>query len=109
MHPRLSFYIPLALLLCAPLAFATPISDMTSHTNSQLQLLVEALYSIGAPLAMGMFVFAGLVYSVGQAFDKNTREKAKNWSMSIVTGVGIGVLVMVAAPFVVSLISGMGG
>jgi len=98
----------LAVVMFAGFAYAEPGFDPSQHASEHLQSLVELLYSVAAPLAMGLFVFSGIVYSVGQAFDKATREKAKNWSMSIITGVSVGVLIMVFAPFAVGFILGMG-
>ena len=98
----------LAVLLLSGIAYAAAGDTLAEHANERLQLLVTLLYSIAVPIALGLIVFAGVVYSGGQAFDKATREKAKTWSTSIIIGAAIGILIIVLAPFAVSFIVAMG-
>lgn len=88
---------------------AAATADMSLYVTGRLGILTDMLRQMVAPIALAMFVLAGAVYSAGQVFDKATREKAEAWSKSVVLGAAIGVLIVVLAPFAVSLLTLMGG
>lgn len=101
----------LSLVLFVGIAVAGPLTttpELAWYINSRLKAITDMLHSIVAPVAVGLFVLAGLVYAVGQVFDQQTRAKAQAWSMSIVTGVLVGILIIVFAPLIISLLWGIG-
>jgi len=53
-----------------------------------------------------LFVFAGLVYAVGQVFDVQTRQKAQNWAMAMIVGGIIGIIIVLIAPWLVDFLLG---
>jgi len=97
------FSIP---LLSAGLVFAQATSGFASGVNEQLIQLVEMLRSIVPVIALGLFVFAGLVYAVGQVFDVQTRQKAQNWAMAMIVGGIIGIIIVLIAPWLVDFLLG---
>ena len=94
----------LLLLAFASLAFAT--SSVASTINEQLISLVNMLRSIVPVIALGLFVFAGIVYAVGQVFDVQTRQKAQNWAMAMIVGGIIGIIIVIIAPWLVDFLLG---
>jgi len=96
----------LALLMFAPLALATTPGAMAGGVNEQLIALVEALRSIVPVIALGLFVFAGIVYAIGQMFDVQTRQKAQAWAMAMIVGGIIGVLIVLISPWLVDFLLG---
>jgi hypothetical protein len=95
-----------ASLLSAGLVFAQTTSGFASGVNEQLVQLVEMLRSIVPVIALGLFVFAGLVYAVGQVFDVQTRQKAQNWAMAMIVGGIIGIIIVLIAPWLVDFLLG---
>jgi len=89
----------------------TPIekNPMSERIGEQFGVLVEAIKSLIAPIALGLFTFAGVVYAVSQALDNDTKKKGERWSMSIATGALIGLLIIFVAPVLVEILWGMGG
>ncbi len=96
--------LPLTLLAFAALAFAT--SSVASTINEQLISLVNMLRSIVPVISLGLFVFAGIVYAIGQVFDVQTRQKAQNWSMAMIVGGIIGIIIVIIAPWLVDFLLG---
>lgn len=95
-----------ASLLLAQLVFAASTSKLANNVNEQLVALVEMLRSIVPVIALGLFVFAGIVYAVGQVFDVQTRQKAQGWAMAMIVGGIIGVLIVIIAPSLVDFLLG---
>lgn len=99
----------LALPALAGAAFAATGSQIGSNITSQLIELVKLLQGIVPVVALGLFVFAGVVYALGQIFDVQTRQKAQNWAMAMIVGGVIGILIVIIAPFLVDFLIGFGG
>jgi len=99
--------LPLALLVFASLVFAT--SSVASTVNEQLISLVNMLRSVVPVISLGLFVFAGIVYAIGQVFDAQTRQKAQNWSMAMIVGGIIGIIIVLIAPWLVDFLLGFSG
>ena len=82
--------------------------NASDTVNEKLLEIVENLRQIAAPLALVLMVFAGLIYAICQPLDKETRMKGQRWSISIITGTVVGVLIIIGAPFIVGFIAGLG-
>lgn len=81
----------------------------SATVNEKLLDIVDLLRQLAAPLALALMVLSGLIYAICQPLDKETRAKGQRWSVSIITGTVVGMLMVVGAPFVVGFIVGMGG
>ena len=104
--------ILIAFFLLTPLvaaALAPDNKDKTAFINERLGMLAATVQQFIPPVMVGLFTFSGLVYAVSQVFDRDTKMKGERWSMSIATGAGIGLIIVLAAPFLANLLSGMGG
>ena len=99
----------LALFLLAGLAFAQAYSELGNSVTTQLIGLVEFLRGVVPVVVLGLFVFAGVVYAIGQIFDVQTRQKAQNWAMAMIVGGVIGLLIVLVAPWLVEFLIGFGG
>ena len=99
----------LALLLFAGVAFAQAYDDLGTNITTQLMALVEFLRGVVPVVVLGLFVFAGVIYAIGQVFDVQTRQKAQNWAMAMIVGGVIGLLIVLIAPSLVRFIIGFGG
>lgn len=85
-------------------AAASSFSDLGIKFTDQLQSLVDVLRNIVPIVSLGLFIFAGLVYAIGQVFDAGTRQKAQNWAMAMITGGIIGFLLVIIAPWIVQFL-----
>ena len=99
--------LPLAMLAFVSVAFAT--TTFASNVNEQLTSLVEMLRNIVPVISLGLFVFAGVIYAIGQVFDVQTRQKAQGWAMAMIVGGIIGLLIVIVAPWLVSFLLGFSG
>jgi len=99
--------LPIALIALASVAFAT--SSVASTINQQLIDLVNMLRNIVPVISLGLFVFAGIVYAIGQVFDVQTRQKAQNWAMAMIVGGIIGIIIVIIAPWLVDFLLGFSG
>jgi len=95
-----------AIPLAAHAALAATASGLGNNFASQMYSLIALMQSVMPVLALGLFVFAGLVYAVGQVFDAQTRQKAQTWAMAIIVGTIIGVLIVIVAPWLVNFLVG---
>jgi hypothetical protein len=95
--------------MLAGTVFAATASSIGSTVTGQLIELVKMLQGIVPVIALGLFVFAGIVYAVGQVFDVQTRNKAQNWAMAMIVGGIIGVLIVLIAPWLVDFLLGFSG
>ena len=95
-----------ATLLASQAVFAASSSGFASGVNSQLIALVEMLRSIVPVIALGLFVFAGIVYAIGQVFDVQTRQKAQAWAMAMIVGGIIGVIIVLISPWLIDFLLG---
>ena len=96
----------LAILALVPLAAALTTTGFARGVNEQLMALVDMLRSIVPVVSLGLFVFAGIVYAVGQVFDVQTRQKAQAWSMAMIVGGIIGIILVLIAPWLVDFLLG---
>ena len=100
--------VALGILALVCVAFAQG-SDVGQNINENLAILVNTLQSIVPVVVLGLFVFAGVVYAVGQAFDASTRQKAQSWAMAMIVGGIIGILIVIVAPWLVRFLLGFSG
>ena len=85
------------------LAFATT-TRYSQSINSNLMELVGLMRNILPIVGLGLFVLAGIIYAIGQFFDVQTRVKAQSWALSMIVGGIIGILIGLAAPFIVDFL-----
>jgi len=98
------------LCLAAEDAGRSKLSDFSERAVWRLGELAEYVRSLTAPIVLAVVTIAGVIYAAGQAFDANTRKKAQEWSMSLITGALIGLLITAAAPYAVEfLYAGLAG
>ena len=95
--------------MLAAVASASTASEIGSSVTAQLIELVKMLQGIVPAIALGLFIFAGVVYAIGQVFDVQTRQKAQNWAMAMIVGGIIGVLIVIMAPWLVDFLLGFSG
>jgi len=74
----------------------------SSRLKTTLCDLYTDLHSIIPTVAFVLFVLAGVSYAGGQFFGAETRAKAVSWSMSMVTGAVIGLLIMQVASVLIT-------
>ena len=96
----------LASVTAAATAKSSSMEDFTANAIEQFNLLATGLKQIVGPVAVGLLVIAGIVYAVSQALDKDTRVKGEKWSISIVMGAIMGLLIVFVAPFLVEFLFG---
>jgi len=101
--------LPIALIALASVAFAASTSSVASTINQQLIDLVNMLRNIVPVISLGLFVFAGIIYAIGQVFDVQTRQKAQNWAMAMIVGGIIGIIIVIIAPWLVDFLLGFSG
>jgi len=103
-------YASLVLFLSvfSPLVFAQTggSTQASSKLKTTLCDLYKDLKSIIPTVAFVLFVLAGVAYAGGQFFGAETRAKAISWSMSMVTGAVIGLLIMQVASLIITNLSG---
>ncbi|MCX8202411.1 MAG: hypothetical protein N3G74_01220 [Candidatus Micrarchaeota archaeon] len=103
-------------LLVFALAFLLTISLSFSQTSGSTQAseklkttlcsLYKDLNSVIPTVAFVLFVLAGVSYAGGQFFGAETRAKAISWSMSMVTGAVVGLLIVQVASVLISNLAG---
>lgn len=104
--------IMLGLLVLAAVVLAqaqTPGQKAAGFVNAKFTAIVDLLRQISAPIGLTLFVFAGLVYAGCQPLGKDMKMKGERWSMSIIIGTAMGLVIVVFAPFLVEFLVGMGG
>ena len=111
MSGRVFRYVFLVLLLSVfSLVFAQAGGQGAGQASSKLKTtlcdLYADLHSIIPTVAFVLFVLAGVSYAGGQFFGAETRAKAVSWSMSMVTGAVIGLLIMQVASVLITNLSG---
>jgi len=88
---------------------ASSISDLGDSFEEQMMQVVDLLKNIVPIISLALFIFAGLVYAIGQVFDAQTRHKAQNWALAMITGGIIGFLLVLVAPYLVEFLMGFSG
>lgn len=100
-----AFWLVFALLLFISISFA-----QTSQGSEKLKTTLCSLYkdlnSVIPTVAFVLFVLAGVAYAGGQFFGAETRAKSISWSMSMVTGAVVGLLITQVGSVLITNLSG---
>ena len=101
-------FLSLSLILFAFITF-TSISFATTNTlTTTLCTLYKDLNSIIPVVAFVLFILSGVSYAAGQFFGAETRARAITWSMSMLTGAIIGLLITQFASLIITNLMGSG-
>jgi len=101
-------YLALFLIIFSSLIFAqTTGTTSSSRLKTTLCDLYKDLNSIIPTVAFVLFVLAGVSYAGGQFFGAETRAKSISWSMSMVTGAIVGLLILQVASLLISNLAGV--
>ncbi|MEM3431504.1 MAG: hypothetical protein QXT72_02690 [Candidatus Micrarchaeia archaeon] len=88
----------------------TTSSTQSTQASDKLKKTLCDLYkdlnSVIPSVAFVLFVLAGVAYAGGQFFGAETRAKSISWSMSMVTGAVVGLLIVQVASVLISNLSG---
>jgi hypothetical protein len=83
-------------------AFALPVfaagNDQLTTTLCQVY---RQIYDLVPIFAFVLFVLAGAAYAAGQFFGAEMRARAQSWSMSMVTGAIIGLLIILLSNIII--------
>jgi hypothetical protein len=102
----------LGLLILAAVVLAqspTPGEKAAELVRNRLTAIIDLLRQISAPIGLALFMFAGAVYAGCQPLGKDMKMKGERWSISIIIGTAMGLIIVVFAPFLVEFLVGMGG
>ncbi|MFH8120414.1 MAG: hypothetical protein QXS37_06435 [Candidatus Aenigmatarchaeota archaeon] len=88
-HKKLIF-----LLVFVSLSFA---NGATTQLQSALCTVYKTVDSILPVFAFALFAMAGAAYAAGQFFGAEMRARAQAWSMSMLTGAIIGILIVIVS------------
>ena len=91
-------YILISLILLSSLSFAQGATRIT-ETLCEVYNTVNQIIPI---VAFVLFVLAGVAYASGQFFSAELRARAISWSMSMVTGAIIGLLITTFASLIIT-------
>ena len=95
--------IALLLLAFSQIGFA---ASTTNQLTTTLCQLYKDLNSIIPVVAFVLFVLSGTSYAAGQFFGAETRARAITWSMSMMTGAIIGLLITQFASIIITNLLG---
>jgi len=96
----------LSFIFILSLSFAQGTTTASSEKlKTTLCNLYKELNSVIPAVAFVLFVLAGVSYAGGQFFGAETRAKAISWSMSMVTGAVVGLLIVQVASLLISNLS----
>ena len=87
-------------------SFAQTATQSSEKLKTTLCNLYSDLNSVIPTVAFVLFVLAGISYAGGQFFGAETRAKAISWSMSMVTGAVVGLIIVQVASLLISNLSG---
>ncbi len=90
----------------------TPIvGAQVAAVSSQLCVLVGDVRGVIGVLALVLFIIGGVLYAVAHFLPTAGQIKGnlQGWSMGMVLGGIIGIILVLLAPYVVSLVVGFGG
>jgi len=103
----------LILVLLSFIAFTSISFAQASGASSKLTTTLCQVYkdlnSIIPVVAFVLFILSGVSYAGGQFFGAETRAKAITWSMSMVTGAVIGLLITQFASLIITNLVGSAG
>lgn len=103
----LSLWLAFILFIFVSFSFAQGTASRSSENlKSTLCALYSDLNSIIPTVAFVLFVLAGVAYAGGQFFGAETRAKSISWSMSMVTGAVVGLLIVQVASVLITNLSG---
>ena len=96
----------LALLMTGGLLFA----QVTTIT-SVLCSIVSDIQAIVGILALAMFIIGGVMYAVAHFLPAggNYRSNVQGWGVMLMMGGIIGLIFVIIAPYIVGLVTGIGG
>jgi uncharacterized membrane protein len=69
----------------------------TTQLQSALCVVYKTVNNILSVFAFALFAMAGAAYAAGQFFGAEIRARAQSWSMSMLTGAIIGILIVVVS------------
>lgn len=95
----------LALVLFLLISFSAPIFAQTELTKT-LCAIYNMVYDLVPILAFVLFVLAGAAYAAGQFFGAEMRARAQSWSMSMLTGAIIGLLIVMLSGIIIKNLTG---
>lgn len=95
---RLTAKSAMLLVLMSVPAFATTGATQLEKTLCDVYNMVNNLVPI---LAFVLFVLAGAAYAAGQFFGAEMRARAQSWSMSMLTGAIIGLLIVMLSNIII--------
>lgn len=107
---RFQLAFALFFILLSSLFSAQTTTTTTGASSEKLKTTLCSLYkdlnSVIPTVAFVLFVLAGVSYAGGQFFGAETRAKSISWSMSMVTGAVVGLLIVQVASVLISNLSG---
>ncbi len=92
----------LLILVCFSLAFA----GAATQLQSALCVVYKTVDSLLSVFAFALFAMAGAAYAAGQFFGAEIRARAQAWSMSMLTGAIIGILIVVVSKEIIKALLG---
>jgi len=104
--------VRLTLVLLLSITFISICFAQTSTASSKLTTTLCTLHrdlnSIIPVVAFVLFILSGVSYAAGQFFGAETRARAITWSMSMLTGAIIGLLITQFASLIITNLMGSG-
>jgi Na+-driven multidrug efflux pump len=99
----------IALLTLAYLSVVFAGGSTTTQLQSALCTVYRTVNSILPVFAFALFAMAGAAYAAGQFFGAEIRARAQSWSMSMLTGAIIGILIVVVSKELIKSLLGPSG
>ena len=86
---------------------ATGVTGVTS----QICGIVNTIRTVVGVLAIALFIAGGAIYAVAHLLPAagNVRAGAQGWSMAMIVGGVIGLVLVIIAPFIVNMVVGFSG
>ena len=100
--------LSLILFIIAAFASVSFAASASSTLTTTLCTLYKDLNSIIPVVAFVLFILSGVAYAAGQFFGAETRARAITWSMSMLTGAIIGLLITQFASLIITNLMGSG-
>ncbi|MDE1854816.1 MAG: hypothetical protein KGH57_00640 [Candidatus Micrarchaeota archaeon] len=102
----------LAVFLASLVLSTTIVSaqSITAALSSELCGIVNNIRAIVGILALALFLIGGVMYAVGHFLPTSLdyRKSLLGWATAMITGGVIGLIVVLLAPFIVGLVTGLG-
>ena len=82
-----------------------------SGVTSQICGIVNTIRTVVGVLAIALFIAGGAIYAVAHLLPAagNVRAGAQGWSMAMIVGGVIGLVLVIIAPFIVNMVVGFSG